>query len=951
MKKLLPLTLLFAISLFANEIAGQPASRYFDNVWHGFNTGYYPAGVFPSAIKVADLDNDGDPDVVASQSNLAKGFVVLVNQGNGDYAAPVSYVSPLAALDISVADFNADGLKDVVVSNTGSNEEGNSISVFFNLGNAVFGLPVNITVGSAPAGLATADLDGDGDIDIAVCNKASATVSIIRNNGNGTFGPVVSFPAGNAAFKLVVSRIDADNQVDLVIANEGVQKMNVLFNTGNGTFDSRVEYNVLMIWGGDMWSCVESADMDNDGDNDILYSSGKTFDGNRGIIAYFKNNGNGTLAPVISLPFTLNSGGSSDIEITDVNSDGWKDIIGNYYSGRETDNYQLLMNNGAGGFLPAVSLPAGGGTFSLASTDINNDTKPDILTLDRNSMQVTVHLNDGNGNFPVPVTYSSSNGLPGALDAADIDADGDLDLISSASSIAAIGVTVTVSKNNGNGTFSPAVEYSIGDGGIRAKFRDLNGDNFPDILFATAISSPPYNFHTAINNGNGTFGARQTWPANSCGWSDIDAVDMDNDGDRDVIITEWLGCPSVPLAGRRIYISENNGNGTFNLPLIKLVNPHPACLATGDFNEDGNTDLVTGQAFSVDLHLGTGTGDILAPVSFATEQYPYALVVRDFNNDGHADIATCTEFTYEGMSVLLGNGNGTFQPAQNYFGAFFSDLRNESGITAGDIDADGDIDVMVSNSASNDLSIYLNNGNGTFTFSSRVGIYYSAAGPIFDEFTGDCAPDLAAAVSLPFHLFDGGAITILTGNSSCVIPVQFLELNAAARSGNVEVSWRVVNEMNMWRYEVERSRDGRDFVKAGEINSRNSITVTRYSFLDEAPGNGKIFYRLKMIDIDGRNKYSPIVLINLEAPATINMSLTPNPSAGKSNLYISGNLKGKAVINIYDLRGAVLGNVYTGELDGTAFSTTLNFQNLEKGIYILRLTINNEHFSKKLVIQ
>ncbi len=57
--------------------------------------------------------------------------------------------------------------------------------------------------------------------------------------------------------------------------------------------------------------------------------------------------------------------------------------------------------------------------------------------------------------------------------------------------------------------------------------------------------------------------AVQTWPVGSCGWSDIDAFDVDNDGDLDAVITEWLGCPDVPESNRRIFISKNNGNGTF----------------------------------------------------------------------------------------------------------------------------------------------------------------------------------------------------------------------------------------------------------------------------------------------------------------------------------------------------------------------------------------------------
>ncbi|MBK6912334.1 MAG: VCBS repeat-containing protein [Ignavibacteriales bacterium] len=100
---------------------------------------------------------------------------------------------------------------------------------------------------------------------------------------------------------------------------------------------------------------------------------------------------------------------------------------------------------------------------------------------------------------------------------------------------------------------------------------NLNGDSFPDLLFATAINSPPYDFHYAINNGDGTFGTVQTKSIGSCGWYDIDAFDIDNDGDEDVLITEWLGCPNVTNSSMRLFICLNDGNASFADPLIEVI--------------------------------------------------------------------------------------------------------------------------------------------------------------------------------------------------------------------------------------------------------------------------------------------------------------------------------------------------------------------------------------------
>ncbi|HYK45945.1 MAG TPA: VCBS repeat-containing protein, partial [Parafilimonas sp.] len=740
----------FDVSQFDNVQATN--SPLFNNSWYGFATGIYGSGQSPSQVKSADLDNDGDSDIIVSQENFSNGFVVLKNQGNFLFSAPVKYKSTKASKDIVVADLNNDGKKDVALTNSGFYFDGNTISVYFNQGSGNFGNATNYTVSTDPIGIAAADFDNDGDADLAVANNRASggTISILVNKGDGTFKTAVNFPAGQTPYKITVAKINNDNLIDIVVANEG-EKMNILFNGGSNNFSNRVETVVQSeAWGGDLNANVEAADIDNDGDNDILYSSSLTWDGNNtGQIALFRNTGNGTFSPTQLINLGIFSGGAVDMDVADLNGDGWKDIVGANFSGRIGDGYQVVLNNGSGNFLPAVVKPAGQSTYTLTTADVNNDHKIDVITCDWYSLQVTVHKNNGNANFPIPPMFNSNNATAGALDAADIDGDGDLDVVSSASSIAAVNVKVTVQKNNGNGTFTDGVSYSIRGGGVRAKFRDLNGDGKPDLLFATAIGSPPYDFHTAINNGDGTFGARQTWSMNACGWNDIETADLDNDGDLDVVVTEWLGCQNISNSARRIFISKNNGHGVFSAPLIKIVNPFPGSIATGDFNEDGKIDLVTGQSPGIDLHRGTGTGDLLPPVSFATQKAPYTIIATDLNNDGHLDIAACTEYNSEGMSVLLGSGNGTFQPAQNYDGAYSPDLRNESGIATGDVDADGDIDIIVGNAASNDVSIYLNKGDGHFIFRERAGMYWGVASPVYADFTGDGKNDIIAIVGTP----------------------------------------------------------------------------------------------------------------------------------------------------------------------------------------------------------
>jgi hypothetical protein len=170
-------------------------------------------------------------------------------------------------------------------------------------------------------------------------------------------------------------------------------------------------------------------------------------------LLFSETRGDGTFAPVQLINLAVFTGGAVDMDVADLNGDGWKDIVGANFQGRIGDGYQVVLNNGSGNFLPAVVKPAGQSTYTLTTADLNNDHKIDVITCDWYSLQITIHKNNGNAGFAIPALFNSNNGSAGSLDAADIDGDGDLDVVSSASSIAAVGVTVTVQKINGNRNF------------------------------------------------------------------------------------------------------------------------------------------------------------------------------------------------------------------------------------------------------------------------------------------------------------------------------------------------------------------------------------------------------------------------------------------------------------------------------------------------------------------
>ena len=139
-----------------------------------------------------------------------------------------------------VADLNHDGKADVVVANTGDFGDDSTLTVFHGLGNGRFILHDTLRVGKGPAGLASGDLNGDGELDLVVANRGNefnpdSTISILLNTGMGTFQPAITLVAGMAPNKIAIGRMDDDTLPDIVVANSP-NAVHVLLNTGGGFF-------------------------------------------------------------------------------------------------------------------------------------------------------------------------------------------------------------------------------------------------------------------------------------------------------------------------------------------------------------------------------------------------------------------------------------------------------------------------------------------------------------------------------------------------------------------------------------------------------------------------------------------------------------------------------------------------------------------------------------------
>ncbi len=194
---------------------------------------------YPNGIVVGDFNRNGIPDIAATLVNTQ--IAILIGNGLGGFQAPVLYPAGNMPFGIAAADVNGDGKLDIIAADEG----GGAVAVLLGNGDGSFRAPVTYPVGFDPQNVALADFNGDGKIDIAVENQNSGTVSILLGNGDGTFQPQVAYSAGAGAWptSIAVGDFNGDGKVDIAVSNSGGSSVRVLVGNGNGSFQSPISYN------------------------------------------------------------------------------------------------------------------------------------------------------------------------------------------------------------------------------------------------------------------------------------------------------------------------------------------------------------------------------------------------------------------------------------------------------------------------------------------------------------------------------------------------------------------------------------------------------------------------------------------------------------------------------------------------------------------------------------
>jgi hypothetical protein len=750
----------------------------------------FAAGTNVLGMTAADLRGDGRLDLVlVDRSNEVS---ILLGNGDGTFQPEKRYAVGDYPGYVAVGDFDGDGHLDLAVSNFASND----ISILLGNGDGTFQPQTRVATGTNPLAIVTGDFNGDGHLDLATANSGSNDVSVLLGNGNGTFQSQVRYLAGTTPFGLATGDFTGQKDahgnpiLDLAVANQHTDDVSVLLGRGDGTFQDQVRYEA----GFQPW-VVLTGDFNGDGHLDLATANARSHD-----VSILLGLGNGTFQPDLANP---RPGATNPLGIVvgDFNHDGIPDLATVDYTGGDLF---LFLGRGDGTFQERQRLATAATSVALISADVNGDGIPDLITANCFSSDVSILLANGDGTFQPAQTYPASHFCQWVV-AGDFDGRLDhngkpiLDLVTGGD----LDNDLSILRGRGDGTFEAPVPFGStstrGPAAVVGDFDgrlDANGQPILDLAIANTGANAVLLF---LGRGDGTFQDPVNIPVGSrpvglvtgdfgnghldlavtdSGSNDVSVLLGRGDGTfapavrypvgvapDSIIAGDFTGDGHLALAvtnGGSTYISLllGRGDGTFAPQVQSAVTDTPTIhhgLAVGDFDRDGHLDLATAQLGTSDISvlLGKGDGTFQPPLRFAVGLGPVAAVSGDFSNSGRRDVASVNPNTNE-VAVALGAGDGTLGSP-----VFYPVGNNPVAIVTGDFNGDGRFDLAIANFASNDVSVLLGLGDGTFRPEQRYPVGTNPTGIVAGDFDGDGHLDLAVInagsndISLLFGQGDG----------------------------------------------------------------------------------------------------------------------------------------------------------------------------------------------------
>ena len=632
--------------------------------------------------------------------------------------------------------------------------------------------------------LVVGDTNGDGIPDLINLQYGNGIVVVQLGNGDGTFrpGPTTNTVAGDS-LTFIGADLNGDGIIDLVL-NNGTGVV-ICTGNGDGTFQPGAIYAIPGMNDTQLGYSV-IADFNGDGIPDIATTSSSSgvwlLTGKGGPYAIFN-------PAVLAVPLA----GASGITTADFNGDGAPDLAVALVrpGGQDGNGFDVIFGNPNGTFQTPqfFSFPVAG---AIVAGSLSKDGPPGLAVGNSNCGCIAPFFGDGAGGF----VEGNHVDLPwgfrdNTLAIGDVNGDGIPDLVSSSGYVAygedhgvftppvqyfvsggwyvvlddlrhiglndivvtsqstAVSVLLNEGDNKGHGQFEDGVWTNVSGGASCGAKGDLNGDGRPDLVVTNSNGFTSQGISILIGTSEDAtpFSAGATIALPGAGCAVVG--DLNGDGKLDLLV------PVNGTSGNTVVAYLGNGDGTFTQQSVTEA-PSGGELVIGDFNHDGKLDFASSGNF---LAYGNGDGTFQTPIDIVANPPEYGfsgIAAGDINRDGWMDLVLTNSYALSGANVfiLLNNHKGGFGHVPASFGG------DSAQPLLVDVNGDGDLDLILD--YDNTANIYLGNGKGEFTFqvtfpsvfNSSFSITYMVA-----DVNGDGIPDMciSSASTLDIYLGEGDA--------------------------------------------------------------------------------------------------------------------------------------------------------------------------------------------------
>lgn len=524
------------------------------DVRFGDGTGAFPASVFvPSAsayahVSTGDWDQDGAVDLVFGV--LSPSAIVAVPQlAPRVFGAAISLTTPIAPDRVALVDVTADTRPDLLYQATSGVILHRSIGPGSFTGGVQYGTTTSMNTLST---FAVEDADGDSDLDLLL--PTSWGIELRRNDGIGVFGAPTLLTSGIAYGRPSVRDVDGDGWRDIVSSTGNAAGVALLLGTGPGTFDGASRYGA-----GTVVASMVIADLDLDGRPDAVIGKAG---GNAPAVLL----GNGTgFQPLSNLPAVFSY--PQVVCVGDFAENGFPDVLATFPSSTSSSLF-LYRNSGCCGFQSPSSTGVPFGAQQIGVGDWNADNHLDVALVDRTTGSLRVLHGTGAGTFGAPSTYATGG------QAADV------------------------------------------------VVADVNSDGFADILVTQDQAGVVLVF---LGDGTGVLNAPTPWPVSGAG--PLVVADVDGDGLRDLVV-----------GAQGLRVSRNLGGGTFGAASSWSIDPVVRDVAVGDLDGDGRLDVAGACDGYVVVAYGDGLGGAASVERYATGALIPSVAIADVNADQRPEV-------------------------------------------------------------------------------------------------------------------------------------------------------------------------------------------------------------------------------------------------------------------------------------------------------------------------